>query len=725
MGYAHPITFTHTLTNAGSYTGTAILSASGDWLTGYEPVSVTLGVSQTAAITLYAQVSGYPVSGTVRTLWLTATSGISTAVHATISDTITFQLQAGDDSDDDGFSDLTEGDGDLDADGLPNYLDTDSDADGVLDADEGDDSDGDGIPDRIESNILDTDGDGTPDYLDTDSEGDGLLDAVEGLADNDGDGIPAYQDVDDTDIYSDSDGDGIQDRDEVGQGAYTDTDGDGSPDWMDTDSDGDGIPDGEPQWTSYFAYDEATNPAGCYINNLLAGGAGGPSRYFDGYVERIRTIGCGSGAAIKNVWASVKWIAGVHTITFQYTGPVRPNSEPASRCYNWPSLCQPPGLYPIPDNPASYWLGCEAVDSLGSGERFSCEFDQETDFVLHWSFPLCREAQEGNRYELHFNVDIIAVNGEAVSSAAGLSCEPIDSVTLTGPTASSPALNAAVSPGRATRPIRYIWKVWPVEESVPLVGIETADPTFSLADFQGEVPPGDYYARVTVFGCDDSSAYDTIEITVPEGGYPGGGGIPGDWVPGLPITGGLNFDGFPAWPTWPEPDDVDYFPDHIVCPDHPPLQAVTFPGTLGLPDMPALMGTVWITTLVSPVDELVEAIMNWDTIIDLSLVMPVGIAEEAGFGIDDFGDEGGAPSMDIEIAGYTATSLADELVSGIDAVFSYLRGVEDIGVIGPTVATLVIGIAWITFIAMVKIVVKPLLFSVHLVLEIWRLLPFT
>jgi len=183
-----------------------------------------------------------------------------------------------------------------------------------------------------------------------------------------------------------------------------------------------------------------------------------------------------------------------------------------------------------------------------------------------------------------------------------------------------------------------------------------------------------------------------------------------------------DFD-FPGWPDLPPAPD--YFPDHITCPSHPTLQSLTFPPTLGLPDMPTLTLMSYITDVVSPIVGLTEAIMNWDTIIDSSLVMPSGIAEAAGFGIDDFGDDGGSPDMDISIAGYTASGLAAELVSGMDAMLSYLRGVEEIGVIGPTVAALVVGISWITFIALVKIVLKPLMLAVHLVLEIWRLLPFT
>ncbi|MGJ8726063.1 MAG: DUF6923 family protein [Roseibacillus sp.] len=131
------------------------------------------------------------------------------------------------DSDADGISDADEGSADFDNDGLPNYRDRDSDNDGILDITEGLfdndgdgfansqdlDADGDGILDAVEGE-KNTDADSTPDYLDTDSDNDGVADAVEGSLDLDGDSIPNYLDTD-------SDEDGIPDGDD------SDTDGDG------------------------------------------------------------------------------------------------------------------------------------------------------------------------------------------------------------------------------------------------------------------------------------------------------------------------------------------------------------------------------------------------------------------------------------------------------------------------------------------------------------------
>ena len=82
----------------------------------------------------------------------------------------------------------------------------------------------------------DTDGDGIPDYLDPDSDGDGILDAEEGMADADSDGIPNYLDLD-------SDGDGVPDAAE----GVGDVDGDGDSNYVDRDADGDGVEDGVEQ----------------------------------------------------------------------------------------------------------------------------------------------------------------------------------------------------------------------------------------------------------------------------------------------------------------------------------------------------------------------------------------------------------------------------------------------------------------------------------------------
>jgi hypothetical protein len=167
------------------------------------------------------------------------------------------------DDDGDGISNADEdldGDGnpaddDSDGDGTPDYLDPDDDGDGVLTADE--DFDGDGNP--ADDN---TDGDGLPNYLDPDDDDDGVLTEDEDFDgdgnpvddDSDGDGLPNYLDLDDDGdgiptpaeiLTGDQDGDHVPDYLEPNN---EDTDADGTYNHLDEDDDGDGVPTAEEDW---------------------------------------------------------------------------------------------------------------------------------------------------------------------------------------------------------------------------------------------------------------------------------------------------------------------------------------------------------------------------------------------------------------------------------------------------------------------------------------------
>jgi len=176
------------------------------------------------------------------------------------------------DSDGDGVPDPIEaGDLDLetspvdtDDDGLFDFVDLDSDGNGIPDARELDangnlvdwygdgepdfrdlDDDEDTLPDVVElagivDPPLDSDGDGVPNYRDPDSDDDMVLDGHEGLFDTDGDGLWNIDDLD-------SDNDGLPDSVEAGDEDIrtlpVDTDDDGAPDFIDFDSDDDGLAD--------------------------------------------------------------------------------------------------------------------------------------------------------------------------------------------------------------------------------------------------------------------------------------------------------------------------------------------------------------------------------------------------------------------------------------------------------------------------------------------------
>ncbi|TMM28525.1 hypothetical protein FDT66_13900, partial [Polaribacter aestuariivivens] len=191
---------------------------------------------------------------------------------------------------------------DTDGDGIPNYLDLDSDNDGIPDNIEAQSTTGYVAPDGIvDANGVDTaytggllpedtDGDNTQDYLDLDSDDDGLLDNTEagltltGVYGNNGldnayDNGDNYLDVNgsfdntQTDNFPDEDGDVLSsgDVDYRDDTFTTDYDDDGISDELDLDDDNDGIVDaielgagsctlvdptsGELNWSTQYATD--------------------------------------------------------------------------------------------------------------------------------------------------------------------------------------------------------------------------------------------------------------------------------------------------------------------------------------------------------------------------------------------------------------------------------------------------------------------------------------
>lgn len=161
------------------------------------------------------------------------------------------------DSDNDGIPDTVEGiDVDTDGDGIPNYLDLDSDNDGILDLYESgvavgnNDANRNGVldsPNPISTNTpRDTDGDGIPDFLDLDSDNDGIMDLRES-------GLTGFTDANNDGVVDgpDADQDGIQDSVDTDDTTFgspnmplpKDTDGDTITDQRDLDSDNDSITD--------------------------------------------------------------------------------------------------------------------------------------------------------------------------------------------------------------------------------------------------------------------------------------------------------------------------------------------------------------------------------------------------------------------------------------------------------------------------------------------------
>jgi gliding motility-associated-like protein len=203
-------------------------------------------VSLEASPIVYSSVSTY-----------TDTDGDSVPDHSDIDDDGDGIIDANEDKNLDGDDNPATDPTDSDNDGYPDYLDIDSDNDGILDNVEAQttsgyiepctvDSDGNGLDDNYEETPgscgglipIDTDGDSIPDFLDIDSDNDGILDNVEAQTDE------AFQ----APCGLDSDGNGLDDHYEntpgSGEGITPiDTDYDHHPDFRDIDTDNDGILD--------------------------------------------------------------------------------------------------------------------------------------------------------------------------------------------------------------------------------------------------------------------------------------------------------------------------------------------------------------------------------------------------------------------------------------------------------------------------------------------------
>jgi len=168
------------------------------------------------------------------------------------NDGIPDAVEGSDDADNDGIPNYR--DLDSDNDGLPDFYEAgiavalDTDADGRVDGAVGENGLPDAVESSIDSDVVDYDGDGNADlprnsdndavadYLDVDSDNDGLVDLVEaGGVDADADGR--------LDLFVDTVEDGWHDDNATDFTAPQDFDEDALADVIDPDSDNDGIPD--------------------------------------------------------------------------------------------------------------------------------------------------------------------------------------------------------------------------------------------------------------------------------------------------------------------------------------------------------------------------------------------------------------------------------------------------------------------------------------------------
>ncbi|MEJ1223744.1 gliding motility-associated C-terminal domain-containing protein [Sediminicola sp. 1XM1-17] len=138
---------------------------------------------------------------------------------------------------------------DTDRDGISNAYDIDDDGDGITDANEDANLDGDNNPD---TNPTDTDMDGIPNYLDLDADNDGIPDNVEAQKFNEYE-APSGNDSNKNGL------DDIYEGNSLGL-VPVDTDNDSVPDFLDIDSDNDGIKDSNESSTLSTDFDCGTIP---------------------------------------------------------------------------------------------------------------------------------------------------------------------------------------------------------------------------------------------------------------------------------------------------------------------------------------------------------------------------------------------------------------------------------------------------------------------------------
>ena len=165
--------------------------------------------------------------------WDTDSDGVSDATEASQGTNL-----INTDQDGDGILNTAEGSDDPDADSLANYIDLDSDNDGIPDIIENGrpDVDQNGLLDDGDAtmDLYDADQDGIPNMLDLDSDQDGISDLVESgqIGTNTAGRFAA-------DVFNDTNQNGWHNE----SISPLDTDNDATPDYLDLDSDDDGIPD--------------------------------------------------------------------------------------------------------------------------------------------------------------------------------------------------------------------------------------------------------------------------------------------------------------------------------------------------------------------------------------------------------------------------------------------------------------------------------------------------
>jgi len=189
------------------------------------------------------------------------------------------------------------------------------------------------------------------------------------------------------------------------------------------------------------------------------------------------------------------------------------------------------------------------------------------------------------------------------------------------------------------------------------------------------------------------------------------------------------------------------FPDLGFTPMSPTVPGVyTFtmnPFTLPVPDwnpislpVPSLpltatgfeveTSTVTVTLPFSLVFNFTAVTSTWQPVITRAYQLQEDVEDHVlgGFGAQAMGGGLSIQSTQadelrsMEISGYTASEMAAEMTAGMTTAFDFVRAITDIGILGPTVTAIVVGLGWITLVTLGKFVFK----SVILVIDVVKVL---
>jgi hypothetical protein len=188
----------------------------------------------------------------------------------------------------------------------------------------------------------------------------------------------------------------------------------------------------------------------------------------------------------------------------------------------------------------------------------------------------------------------------------------------------------------------------------------------------------------------------------------------------------------PISPTVPDVYTFTMNPFTATIPDWNPI-------TLPVPSLPITgdgwdMGTTTVTvTLPFSLVFNFEAITStWQPVITRAYQLQEDVEDDVFSGTGGFGVQGMGGGLSIqstqadnlqsmEIAGYTASDMAAEMTSGMTTAFDYVRAITGIGILGPTVTAILVGLGWISIVIFGKFLFKSIIVIIDVTIALLRI----